>query len=131
MNVIVPVDKNYYDVSAPEIDYKDIPEDILSDLRGSNIMALFSPGIEWYIKKPDYVFPFTMTGIGNDTISYNNVDIYSGSPVLMERPEGSFYFIIDGFSYVKLKPFQREKLNNILLGCKIVYENDDLKIHKC
>ena len=131
VNVIIPVDKNYYDVSAPEINYKDIPEDIVMELKDNTLITMFSSGVEWYIKKPDYVFPFSMTWAGNDTISFNNVDIYTGTPILTERPEGSFYFIIDGFSYVKLKPFQREKLNNILLGCNIVYENDDLKIHKC
>ncbi len=131
VNVIIPVDKNYYDVSAPEINYKDIPEDIVVELKDNTLITMFSSGVEWYIKKPDYVFPFSMTGAGNDTISYNNVDIYTGAPILTERPEGSFYFIIDYFSYTKLKPFQIEKLNDIIFGCTIVYENDDLKIHKC
>ena len=131
VNVIVPVDKNYYDVSAPEINYKDIPEDIAMELKDNTLVTMFSSGVEWYIKKPDYVFPFSMTGAGNDTISFNNVDIYTGAPILTEKPKGSFYFIVDGFSYSKLKSFQIEKLNNILLGCNVIYENDDLKVHKC
>jgi len=131
VNVVLPIDKNYYDTSAPEINYKDISEDVLIDLKDNTLVTMFSSGVEWYIKKPDYVFPFSMTGIGNDTISYNNLDVYSGAKITTTKPSGKFYFITDYFSESKLKPWQREDLYVILDGCLIVYENKDLRVYEC
>lgn len=131
INMIKPVDYNYNDYSAPEIDLKNLPLELVQELRENKLMCLFSSSVEWYIKKPDYVFPFSMSGIGNDTISYDGVDVYSGALISMERPEGSFYFILDYYSVSKLKPNQVEKLDNILEGCVISYENRDLQIYEC
>jgi len=138
VNVISPIKYNYNDFSAPEINYLTIPSNLSEILKQDKtiIFTLFSPSIEWHIKKPDYAFPFSMNGIGKDTISYNNsnnqrVDVYSGAPISTERPNQSFYFILDYFSAIKLKPDQREQLQKILENCTISYENKDLQIYDC
>ncbi len=131
VNIINPVDHNYNDYSAPEINLKYIPLDLKEKLISNTLISLFSPSVERYIKKPDYVFPFSMTGIGNDSISYDGLDIYSGAQIFTEKPEESYYVITDYYSLNKLKPFQRKKLNNLLENCNISYENKDLKIYGC
>jgi len=131
VNMILPVDYNYNDYSAPEIDLKNIPLDLKDDLMRGNLFCFFSPSVERYLKKPDYVFPFSMTGIGNDTISYRGVDVYSGAEIRMVKPEEDYYFIADYYSLNKLKPFQREAFEEIVRGCGVPYENKDLKIYNC
>jgi len=136
VNIVIPINHNYNDYSAPEIDLKNIPLELVEEIRKEKLMCLFSSSVEWYIKKPDYVFPFSMDGRGNDSISYTNkknerVDVYSGALVTMERPIGKFYFILDYYSASKLKPSQRDKLDLILEDCIVSYENKDLRIYDC
>ena len=136
VNVIKPINYNYYDFSAPEINYQEMPLDVLETLNESVIFCLFSPAVEWYIKKPDYVFPFSMDGRGEDSISYINdknetVDAYSGALILKERPDEDFYFILDYFSFVKLKPSQRENLSIILENCSDFYKAKDYIVYSC
>lgn len=131
VNIIKPVDYNYNDYSAPEIDLKNLPPELVQELRENKLMSLFSSSVEWYIKKPDYVFPFSMTGIGEDTISYNGVDVYSGALVSMDKPMEDFYFVLDYYSSSKLKPSQKERLDKILENCAVSYENKDLQIYEC
>ncbi|MFA4953083.1 MAG: glycosyltransferase family 39 protein [Candidatus Pacearchaeota archaeon] len=131
VTMIKPIDYNYNDYSAPEINLKEIPLSLMNNLKSDNLLSLFSPSIERYVKKPDYVFPFSMTGIGNDTISYKDVDIYSGAQIITKRPSGKYYVTGDYYSLNKLKPFQRENFNKIIEGCSVSYENKDLKIYWC
>jgi len=131
VNVVIPIDHNIYDRTAPRIDYKSVPEDIKFSLKNGEIMTFFSPGVEWYIKKPDYVFPFSMNGIGSDSVSYNGKDVYSGAEIKTDRPNGEFYFIADNFSLSKLRPSQREKFDSIIKDCPIIHSNGDLNIYYC
>ncbi|MBS3072217.1 glycosyltransferase family 39 protein [Candidatus Pacearchaeota archaeon] len=133
VNVIKPVDYNLRDASAPVIDYKAIPLNLSSEIINSNktIMTFFSPGVEWYLKKPDYVFPFSMNGIGNDTISYNGTDVYSGAVIKTDKPDGDFYFIADNFALSKLSPSQRQQYNVIVQNCSKVYDARDLGVYEC
>jgi len=136
VNMINPIDYNYNDYSAPEINLKEIPLELKKELISNKLLCLFSPSVERYIKKPDYVFPFSMTGIGNDDISYENelgeiVDVYSGAKISTQRPEGKYYVIGDYYSWSKLKPTQREEFDQIIKDCVVSYENKDLKIYLC
>jgi len=73
VNIIKPIDYNYNDYSAPWTDYKLIPEGLKNELiSNTTLISFFSSDVEWYIRKPDYVIPFTMTGKGYDEISFNN-----------------------------------------------------------
>ncbi|MEK6891193.1 MAG: glycosyltransferase family 39 protein [Nanoarchaeota archaeon] len=131
VNVIKPIDYNYRDFSAPEINYKTIPAYVVNELKDGKIMTFFSPGVEWYIDSPDYVFPYSMNGIGTDTISYNGKDVYSGAIVTTERPSGEFYFVADNFGLSKLRPSQKDKYDLIVKGCENLYSNRDLAVWHC
>ena len=131
VNIVMPIGHNLNEYSAPKIDYKSIPDSLKNDMKDNKIMTFFSPGVEWYIKKPDYVFPFSMTGIGSDSVSYNGKDIYSGAEIKTDKPEGKFYFIVDTFALSKLKTSQRDKFDEIINGCENIYANRDLTIYYC
>ncbi|MDD3083837.1 MAG: glycosyltransferase family 39 protein, partial [Candidatus ainarchaeum sp.] len=138
-NVLVPIQRNFNDFSAPEINYKNIPNELLLELKSedSRIITLYSPHVEWYIKKPFRIIPFSMSGKGSNTINrYNpeidkNVDVYSGQEFLEEKPVGEYYFIGDNFSMSKLKPFQIDFLDNILVNCEELFSNNSIVIKKC
>ncbi len=136
VNIIKPIDYNFNDYSAPAINYKNIPWDILDELKNSEnvLISYFSSDVEWYVRKPDYVLPFSMDGRGEDQISINSsngeVDRYSGALILKEVPE-DYYLIADSFSVSKLKEGQREFLEELTEGCEEIYDAEDLKIYNC
>ena len=134
VNMIKPVDYNYNDYSAPEINFKDIPQELISEMKGEILISYFSSNVEWYIKKPDYVIPFSMNGIGEDQISMNCSDFvcdrYSGARILDEDVE-SYYLVADYYSLGKLKENQRQRHEELIEGCSLQYENENLKIWDC
>ncbi len=137
VNLLTPVDYSLYDFSAPTANYKNIPLSLTEKMKTHQhkLISYFSSDTEWYIRKPDYVLPFSMNGHGNDQISYNKsgerVDRYSGAPILNFIPTHPYYLIADTFSTRKLKPNQRKFLNNLTKKCKIPYNHFDLKIYDC
>jgi len=139
VNILNPVDYNYNDPSAPWTNYKNLPESLVFELRESNtVIALFSLDFQRYVRKPDYVIPFSMSGRGYDEISYINskntlVDKYSGAEILnySALPEKPYYVISDAFSTRKLNAVQRENFGNLTSNCSIAYSNYDLKIYSC
>ncbi|MFA5993192.1 MAG: glycosyltransferase family 39 protein [Candidatus Pacearchaeota archaeon] len=148
VNVIKPIDYNHaaMDYSSPETNYKIIPMNVLNELKNKNntLISFFSADVEWYIRKPDLVIPFSMDGRGEDEISYNStdinnvtkiVDIYSGAPIInysqtskIKRP---YYVTADSFSYFKLKPGQLASFSNLTANCSLAYSADDLKVFEC
>ena len=137
INIIKPIDYHFNDYSAPATNYKNIPLDILNKLKDSEnvLISYFSSDVEWYVRKPDFVLPFSMDGRGEDQISMNSsngeVDRYSGALILKNIPDKPYYLIADAFSVSKLKEKQREFLNELKEGCEIFYGAGDLKIYNC
>lgn len=137
VNILSPIDYSLYDSSAPTTDYKSLPSSLLIELRNPDnvLISYFSSDVEWNIRKPDYVLPFSMDGRGYDHISWNSsegvVDRYSGAPILDFVPEGDYYLIADRFSVSKLKSEQREFLEKLTQGCERAYEKNDLVVWKC
>jgi hypothetical protein len=137
VNTILPIKENSLDYSAPATDYKSLPLELVQEMKSNiTVISYFSSDVEWYIKKPSYVLPFSMDGKGTDEISFNNskgelVDRYSGSPILTFIPKMPYYLIADSFSVSKLKPTQRELLSNLTMNCTIEYSHRDLKVYFC
>jgi len=138
VNILKPIDYNLYDTSAPTTDYKNVPLKLMDELKSPDniIISYFSSDVEWYIRKPDYILPFSMDGRGEDQISMelddgSIVDRYSGSPMLSGVLEGEYYLIGDSFSISKLKPGQGDRLSDLTKDCEVVYEEVDLRIYFC
>lgn len=125
VNIILPVSYNFNDVSSPEITYSEIPTSLLASLRSNVLVSYFSPSVEWYIKKPDYVIPFSMTGLDE---GFTNVDVYSGSKMFTSLNE-SFYLIVDNFSFSKLNSTQVDSLMS--LDCEVNYTGKDFIVYLC
>jgi hypothetical protein len=125
---------SYYDSTAPVTDYKMLDDSLVLDLRSNTLVSLFSSDVEWYIKKPDYVIPFSMDGRGSDQISWNAsygvVDRYSGA-LILDDSFVSGYVLADSFSVFKLKPWQREEFDLLVNECDLVKSKRDLRIYYC
>ena len=137
VNILQPVNYNFNDNSAPYTDYKSVPTALINELKSNTtLISYFSSDVEWYIRKPDYVLPFSMNGIGNDQISRNNskgevVDRYSGALILNKIPEKPYNLLANAFSVSKLKSEQKAFLGNLTQNCSISYESIDLKVYNC
>jgi len=134
-NIILPVDYQFRDSSAPTTDYKNLPIELKDQIKDGVLISYFSSDVEFYLKKPDYVVPFSMDGRGTDQISFNSseglVDRYSGAPILTERPNKSYYLTSDSFSVSKLKGGQLEFYQLLTQNCTREYQSHDLIIWKC
>jgi len=130
-NIILPIDNNFNDYSSPYTDYKNVN----LNLTEKPMITYFSSDFEWYFKKPDYVLPFSMNGLGHDQISINKsgelVDKYSGAKILIKKPEDGYYLFADGFSVSKLKKDQLEFHDNLTNGCDLIWDEVDLKVWDC
>ncbi|MFW5846865.1 MAG: hypothetical protein ACOCUU_01775 [Nanoarchaeota archaeon] len=141
--VLKPIDSQMFDSSAPVIEYKNIPESLLNELKKDNtkIITYFSPSVEYYIKKPDYVLPFSMDGRGKDSISRNNsegkrVDVYSGALIIEDienilETEGEFYFIASSYAVSKLKGNQTNNINYAEENCIKRYSERTFRVYFC
>lgn len=138
VNILKPLDYPLYDSTAPVTNYKDLPQELINELKNENnlLISYFSSDVEWNIRKPNYALPFTMDGRGYDQISINNskkelVDRYSGAPILDFIPNKPYYLTADRFSVSKLKPDQRKFHEDLINDCNISYKNIDLVIYSC
>tara|TARA_Y100000310_G_scaffold209284_1_gene209898 strand:+ start:1342 stop:2757 length:1416 start_codon:yes stop_codon:yes gene_type:complete len=138
VNILKPINYNLYDSSAPTTDYKNVPMELMSELKSNEniLISYFSSDVEWNIRKPDYVLPFSMDGRGEDQISRELasgkvVDRYSGAPMLSRDLDGGYYVLADSFSVSKLRPGQRDLLEDLIDGCEVVYSEVDLRIYLC
>ncbi len=140
VNVIKPVDVNYNDFSAPEIDYKNIPQNTLNELKNpeNKVIVFFSPSFEWHVRKPDFVFDFSLSGLPGDSLEINGKDVYSGAQIIKSNKDVTeyligkeFYFVAEGFAVNKLKPDEKERFNKIIETCEDYYSNQEMSIYKC
>jgi len=126
--VLAPIDYNLYDPTAPETDINEIPASLVEEMRASVVGAYFSPPVEWYIKKPDFVLGFTMNGIGNDSISRDGVDVYSGAPMGLISPP--FFFVAETWAVDKLTDSQEEELA-LISACELRFETEKVAVYEC
>jgi hypothetical protein len=133
VNVLKPVTNNFNDVTAPEINLRELPANITEILKDkeNTVVVFFSPTFEWYIRKPDYVLPFSMNRLEEDSVSWNGVDRYSGAPMSNYTVERPFYLVADEFSTSKLAAWQREKVMEMMGGCKMEHEGRDFLVYAC
>lgn len=136
--VLKPINNQMSDSSAPVIEYKNIPDFLVTELKNTKLVTYFSPAVEYYIKKSDYVLPFSMDGRGSDSISINNsknqvVDKYSGASMIqnISKLEEEFYFIASSYAVSKLK---EEQIGNIEYAedkCEVEISGNTFKVYYC
>jgi hypothetical protein len=134
--MLLPINYQLNDYSAPYTDYKNLPEELKKEMINSKLISYFSADVEFYIKKPDFVVAFGLNGLTPDQISINNskgqlVDRYSGSLILQEIPDKPYFLTADKFSVSKLFPEQRQFLKELTEDCEKAYSAIELEIWKC
>ncbi len=130
ITVIKPEIISSYTSTEPVIDYESINQSTKQLILNNPLVVLSSPGVEWYLKKPDYIIPFSLNGLESGYALYKGVDSYTGSTVWANQEKG-FIFLEDYFAYSKLGPSQREKIDKIKSNCYLIEENPSIKVYGC
>lgn len=130
LTVIKPENIRTYSSTEPVIDYKSLNESTKNLISYNKLVTLSSPGVEWYLKKPDYIIPFSLNGLQSGYALYNGIDSYTGAEV-WDNQEKGFIFLEDYFAYSKLGPSQKEKLDSLKSNCYILEQNPSLKVYAC
>jgi len=126
VTVINPISGAFNDYSAPIIDLKNIQLELKQEMLNSKIVSLFPASLEWYIKKPDFVIPYSMDGRTKKT---SEKEVYSGAPYISTPPQRPYYFVKDYFSASKII-----NINEALAfesGCDKKYSDTSLEIYYC
>ncbi len=130
LTVVKPQVISPYSTTEPIIDYKSLNTSTKELIRTNNLVALSSPGVEWYLKKPDYIIPFSLNGLESGYALYNGVDIYTGAEIWNNQTK-NFIFLEDFFGYSKLGPNQRAPLEAMKKDCLLLEKSDTLNVYKC
>lgn len=125
-SVILPVRGSFNDYSAPVIDIKSIPLDLKESMINSTVGTFYPCFFEWYVKKPDFVVPYSMDG---RNINPKEIEVYSGVKYTIQPPTGEYYFVKDYFSYFKFK--DKTLVDKFFSNCEKVYTNSTLEIYYC
>ncbi|MEK6924666.1 MAG: glycosyltransferase family 39 protein [Nanoarchaeota archaeon] len=130
LTVVKPQVISPYSATEPVIDYKSLSESTKTLIMNNTLVTLSSPGVEWYLKKPDYIIPFSLNGLESGYALYNGADIYTGAEVWNNQTK-NFIFLEDFFGYSKLGPNQRAPLEAMKKDCLLLEESDTLNVYKC
>mgnify|MGYP001579916694 CR=1 FL=1 len=96
----------------------------------SEIVTLFTPGVEWYFKKPDYFIPFSLTGTSDNYVTEDKRDFYTNARVFNNQTN-DFILLQDSFGYSKLSSEKRLELNNMTANCEILETHYTLIVYRC
>jgi len=130
LTVVKPQAITSYETTEPIIDYKSLSESTKNIIISSDIVTLSSPGVEWYLKKPEYVIPFSLNGLESGYALYEGKDAYTGGEVFNNQTQ-NFVLLEDYFGYSKLSNKELDNLNKIKAGCKIIEESNTLRVYSC
>jgi len=133
LTIIKPEKNRLSTFSEPTISYKELSQQTKNTILNSDIITLFTPSFAWYYKNPDYFIPFSLTGLQNSSLTYNNLDVYTGAEQFnFDNPQiNSFILVEDKFGYSKLIEYQRKNLNIIKEKCTFLEESSLLTVYLC
>lgn len=116
--------------TEPVIDYKSLSQETKNIIQNNILVTLSSPGVEWYIKKPDYVIPFSLNGLETGYVLHQGVDAYTGAEV-WNNQTNEFVFLEDIFGFSKFDPNQISTLDKIKENCTLIEQNPTLRAYYC
>lgn len=130
LTVLKPQEINFYESTEPIINYKYLSDQTKSIIESNTVVTLSSPGIEWYLKKPDYIIPFSLNGLDSGYAIYNQKDAYTGADIFKNQVK-QFILIEDFFGYLKLSESEKSKLDNLKENCKLLEQSTTIMIYSC
>jgi hypothetical protein len=130
LTVLKPQEINFYESTEPIMDYKSLKESTISLIMSKPLVVLSSPGVEWYIKKPDYIIPFSLNGLDSGYAISNQKDIYTGAEIFDNQVK-EFILIEDYFGYLKLSESERSNLDSLKENCKMLEQSNTLIVYSC
>lgn len=130
LTVVKPQSSYPGTITEPVIDYKFISESTKELILSKPLLVLSTPGVEWYLKKPDYIIPFSLNGLETGYALYNEVDSYTGAEI-WNNQVSEFIYLEDGFGHSKLGPSKREQLETMKENCELLEESRSLRVYSC
>lgn len=130
LTVLQPEEISHYSSSEPILEYKSISPNTRELIENNPLVVMWSPGAEWYLKKPDYVIPFSLSGLSSGYTLSDNRDIYTGAEVFDSQIR-DFILIEDIFGYLKLNETERARVESIKAECAVLEESRTLRISNC
>jgi hypothetical protein len=131
MTMIYPENFRFESLSEPVLDYKSFSYETKEIVRNNRVVTLFTPGVEWYLKKPEYFIPFSLSGVPGVYTIYEGMDSYTGAEEFDGGLEGEFVFVFDRFGYVKMNDEERGRVDEILESCEGIESNGAIDIYSC
>ncbi len=132
LTILKPEKVNIASSSEPIMDYS-FNGTTKDKIMNKNIVVLWTAGIAWNYKKPEYFVPFSLNGLETGYAIYNGKDAYTGAESFnLDNPQlKNFVLIEDLFGYAKLAPSVREKWNNLREKCDKIEETNSVKVYEC
>ncbi|MEK6915645.1 MAG: glycosyltransferase family 39 protein [Nanoarchaeota archaeon] len=130
LTVVIPSQISINEITEPVINYKSLSQETQNIIKSNTLVTLSSPGVEWYLKKPDYIIPFSLNGLESGYALYEGVDAYTGAEIFNNQ-SSDFILLEDFFGYFKLSEKEKSRLNDIKQNCSIIEESNTLKVYSC
>ncbi len=130
MTMIKPESIVYASSGEPIIEYNLLSEATKKEIKSSTIVTLFTPGVEWYFKKPNYFIPFSLTGMSDGYVWYDQRDVYTNA-LVFKNQTNDFVLIQDLFGYSKLSDKARLELNSLTSGCEMIESKTTVVVYRC
>ncbi len=130
LTVIKPIDTYSSLQTEPVIDYKSLGESVRKEIETKPIVTIWTPGVEWYLKKPDYFIPFTLNGLPTGYALYKGKDAYTGVEEFTNQTN-EFIFIDDVFGGPKLTKERRAFVATMKESCTQIDEAYGVRVYSC
>lgn len=130
LTIIKPEKIEYLSKSEPIMDYKGLNENTFTIIKQNKLVCLFSASCEWYFHKPDYIIPFSMSGLPNNYMIKNNIDIYTGAEIFSGQIK-EFILVEDLFSYSKLNEEERQNYEEVRQNCNLIDYTGTVFVYSC
>ena len=130
LTMAYPEGVDHYSSTEPVLEYKSISQGSKDIIQSSPLVVLWSPGAEWYLKKPDYIIPFSLSGLESGYMLVDGRDIYTNAEVFSNQVN-DFILIEDIFGYLKLNEEELREIESLKEDCTVLEELRTLRISKC
>lgn len=138
LTIIRPEVVNIASSSEPVLDYKGLNENAVFAINDNMVVALWTPGLAWYIKKPEYFIPFSLDGTSNGYAIYDGKDAYTGALEFnvsnydeFVNDNGNFVYVEDSFGYGKLNEGEKEGVDRMRGDCVLIDKTGSVGVYEC
>lgn len=129
MTVVVPTAIEMKGTTTPVMNYNGLSAETMGILKENKVVVIATPGFEWYIKKPEYAIPYSLSGLGDPAMD-NGLDVYTGASEFNFN-EKNFVYVEDYFGYGKLNADVKARVDGMKENCNLIEKIEGLSVWRC